>query len=43
VARAYDRGMIYDDEPGTARDRLPALLGIASVTLLAAALRWAHH
>jgi hypothetical protein len=35
--------MVYDDEPATARDRLPAVLGIASVALLAAALRWAHH
>jgi hypothetical protein len=35
--------MIYDDEPATARDRLPAALGMASVALLAAALRWAHH
>src|SRR6478735_6748903 len=33
--------MIYDDEPATTR--LPAVLGIASVVLLAAALRWAHH
>jgi hypothetical protein len=35
--------MIYEDEPVTARDRLPAALGIASVALLAAALSWAHH
>ena len=35
--------MIYEDEPVTARHRLPAVLGIASVTLLAASLRWAHH
>ena len=35
--------MIYDDEPATARDRLPAALGLASVALLAAPLRWAHH
>ena len=35
--------MIYEDEPATARDRLPAVLGIASVMLLAATLRWAHH
>ncbi len=33
--------MIYEDEPATTR--LPAVLGIASVVLLAAALRWAHH
>ena len=43
AAPAYDRAMIYDDEPATARDRLPAVLGMASVALLAAALRWAHH
>lgn len=35
--------MICDDEPATARGRMPAVLGIASVALLAAALRWAHH
>ena len=35
--------MVYDDVPATARNRLPAVLGIASVALLAAALRWAHH
>jgi len=35
--------VIYEDEPVTARHRLPAVLGIASVTLLAASLRWAHH
>jgi hypothetical protein len=35
--------MIHEHDAATTRDRLPAVLGIVSVALLAAALRWAHH